>query len=86
MIQIGSIVKHFKYETLTDAEKAQNKYIYRIEDFAINTSDESMMVVYRAMYGGFTLFVRPYDEFISEVDKKKYPNIKQKFRFEEVTR
>ena len=86
MLQIGSIVKHFKYETLSDIEKAQNKYIYRIEDFAINTSDESMMVVYRAMYGDFKLFVRPFNEFASEVDKKKYPNIKQRFRFEEITR
>lgn len=86
MIQVGSIVKHFKYETLSDTEKAQNKYIYRIEDFAINTSDESMMVVYRAMYGDFKLFVRSYNEFISEVDKKKYPNIKQRFRFEEIAK
>lgn len=86
MIQIGSIVKHFKYETLSDAEKAQNKYIYRIEDFAINTLDQSSMVVYRAMYGDFKLYVRPYNEFVSEVDKKKYPNIKQRFRFEEIVK
>ena len=84
-MQVGSIVKHFKYETWSDANKAQNIYIYRIEDFAINTSDESTMVVYRAMYGNFKLFVRPYSEFVSEVDKEKYPNIKQRFRFEEVT-
>ena len=86
MIQVGSIVKHFKYETLSDAEKAQNKYIYRIEDFAINTLDQSSMVVYRAMYGDFKLYVRPYSEFISEVDKEKYPNIKQRFRFEEIAK
>jgi hypothetical protein len=28
--------------------------------------------------------VRPYDMFISKVDKEKYPDVKQEYRFEEI--
>lgn len=45
-------------------------------------SDE--LVVYMALYDNFKIYARPYDMFMSEVDKVKYPNVKQKYRLEEL--
>ena len=42
------------------------------------------MMVYEPLYDGQGLFVRPLDMFLSEVDHEKYPEIKQKYRFEKV--
>lgn len=69
-IKIKGIYKHFKGD------------YYIVEDIAINSEDESKCVIYRALYGDNTLYVRPYDSFISKVDKIKYPNVNQEYRFE----
>ena len=79
---IGDIVQHFKYETLSDTEKAQNKYLYRIEGIAEHTETGEPLIIYRALYAPFKLYARPFNMFYSKIDKFKYPNIKQEYRFE----
>ena len=69
-IKVKSIYRHFKGD------------LYLVEDIATNSETREKYVVYRALYGDTGLYIRPYDIFISEVDHKKYPNVKQKYRFE----
>lgn len=55
---------------------------YLVEDLATHSEDKTQYVVYRALYGDTGLYIRPLDMFASEVDREKYPDCKQKYRFE----
>ncbi len=80
----GNIVKHFKRETLSDKEMKSNKYLYQIKGFAIHTETGEKLVIYQALYSPFETYARPAEMFCGKVDRLKYPNINQKFRFEKV--
>lgn len=86
-LEVGDIVQHFKRETVKDKEHSM-EYLYIIESIATHTETREKLVVYRALYKNdengvhFNVFARPYDMFMSEVDHEKYPDIKQKYRFE----
>ncbi len=51
---------------------------------AKDSSSLKEKVVYQAMYAPFDCWVRDLEEFTSEVDKEKYPDAKQSWRFEKV--
>jgi len=77
--QPGDIVKHFKREFIQDP---QEEYLYEVVSWARHSETDERYVVYRALYGTKETWVRPYEMFMEEVDREKYPQVKQRFRFE----
>lgn len=69
-IKINGIYKHFKGD------------YYLVVDIASHSETKEKYVVYRGLYGDGSLWIRPLDMFLSDIDHKKYPNVKQKERFE----
>lgn len=70
-IKINTIYKHFK-----------GNY-YLVEDIVKHSETKEEFVLYRQLYGNNELWIRPLGMFLSEVDHKKYPNVKEKYRFTE---
>lgn len=70
--------------------KAQDIYrhfkgnIYQIVTIAEHTETEEKLVIYQAMYGDFKIYARPLSMFLEKVDKQKYPDVTQEYRFERI--
>ena len=68
-IKPGDIVLHFKgkrYKVLNIAEHV----------------DGGKLVIYMSLYEPYKIWARDYEEFNSEVDTNKYPEVSQRYRFE----
>ena len=78
----GDIVQHFKREMLSEEERAGDMYLYEIIGVALHSETLEQMMVYRPLYGDGGMYVRPLEMFLSETDHEKYPQVKQKYRFE----
>ena len=71
IIKAGQKYKHFK----------GNTYVVVIP-CVYNSEDMREYVIYRGMDNKRRLWARPLEEFVSEVDFKKYPEVTQQYRFE----
>ena len=53
-----------------------------IEDIAIHSETKEQYVVYRELHSENQLWVRPLEMFQEKVDREKYPNVEQEYRFQ----
>jgi len=71
-VNAGEFYKHFKGQ------------LYQVRALAENSEDNTPMVVYQAMYAPFKIWVRPLSTFLEKLDKEKYPDAAQEYRFERI--
>lgn len=69
-VQINRVYRHFKGDC------------YLVVDIARHSETGEDYVVYRKLYGDGGLWVRPLAMFLEPVDREKYPNAQQTYRFE----
>lgn len=69
-VKIHGIYKHYKGD------------YYIVEEIAHHSETGEKLVVYRGLYENSPVWCRPYNMFLEELDPEKYPNVKQKHRFE----
>ena len=70
---IGGLYRHFKAN------------VYQVKLIAKDSTTTEDIVVYQAMYPPYTYWTRTLKEFVDIVDHKKYPEIRQQYRFERIS-
>lgn len=58
--------------------------LYQIIALAEEEGTGKMLVVYQGLYAPFKVYARPLSEFLERLDRVKYPNTAQEYRFERV--
>lgn len=70
-VQLKRVYKHFKGD------------YYIVEDVALSSDDINITyVIYRKLYGDGSLFIREKNDFLGKVNKEKYPDVEQEYKFE----
>ena len=71
VLEVGKTYRHFK------------RHVVKVMAFAEHTETLENLVIYKHL-GTNKIWARPYDMFNSLVDREKYPDVEQEYRFEEV--
>ena len=69
-LKLKRVYRHFKGD------------YYQVEDLVNDSETGEEYVIYRKLYGDGSLWLRPKGMFLSEVDREKYPDCPQRYRFE----
>lgn len=80
LLKPGTIVSHFKRDLTSSTDPFQ--YLYEIVGVCLHSETMEELVVYKALYGTKKLYCRPKNMFLSLVERDKYPDAKQDYRFE----
>lgn len=72
MVVVGCKYKHFKGN------------VYKVLALANHTETNELLVVYQDLNNEGKVWARPIEMFMSKVDKEKYPNCLQEYRFERI--
>ncbi len=69
-LKVNRVYRHFKGD------------YYLVVDVAKHSETGEEYVVYRKLYEDGSLWIRPKAMFLGEVDREKYPEVEQTYRFE----
>lgn len=72
MVVVGCKYKHFKGN------------VYKVLALANHTETNELLVIYQDLNDESKVWARPIEMFLSKVDKEKYPNCLQEYRFERI--
>ncbi|WP_294350792.1 DUF1653 domain-containing protein [uncultured Clostridium sp.] len=70
VIEVKRPYKHFKGK------------LYYVHDIVTHSETREKLVSYQCLYPPYEMFVRPLEMFASKVDREKYPEVDQEYRFE----
>ena len=82
----GAILEDLKNSMVGRRYRHFKGRIYIVTDLAVDTESDEIMVIYKCFADPIVTWCRPLSMFTSDVDRKKYPDVKQKKRFEPLSR